>query len=134
GTGYSSLEQLRTLPFDRLKIDRSFVSELGEPEGRSTIVDAIISLSRGLNMPITAEGIEDERILGTLKSMGQMKGQGYLYGRPETADQVRNRLRDEGLLIQTKAEVVAEKVAPKVPQEPAPDDHEDALRQYRGGR
>ncbi|QUL39099.1 bifunctional diguanylate cyclase/phosphodiesterase [Erythrobacter sp. JK5] len=100
GTGYSSLEQLRTLPFDRLKIDRSFVSELGDPDGRTKIVDAIISLGRGLNMPITAEGIEDEHILETLKTMGKLKGQGYLYGRPETAEQVRERLRAEGKLAE----------------------------------
>jgi len=98
GTGYSSLEQLRTLPFDRLKIDRSFISELNNPEGRSKIVDAIISLGRGLDMPITAEGIEDEQILESLKKMGRLKGQGYLYGRPETAAEVRKRLRANGRL------------------------------------
>ena len=58
GTGYSSLSQLRSLPFDRLKIDRSFVSELaGEGDGRA-LVEAIISLGKGLSMPVTAEGIE----------------------------------------------------------------------------
>lgn len=98
GTGYSSLEQLRTLPFDRLKIDRSFVSELSSPSAKSTIVDAIVSLGRGLNLPMTAEGIEDEAILDQLKQMGKLKGQGYLYGRPESADQVRERLAKSGRL------------------------------------
>jgi diguanylate cyclase (GGDEF)-like protein len=92
GTGYSSLEQLRTLPFDRLKIDRSFISELRDPSGGSQIVNAIVSLGRGLDLPITAEGIEDEAILDALKKMGKLKGQGYLYGKPETAEQVRQRL------------------------------------------
>ncbi len=96
GTGYSSLEQLRTLPFDRLKIDRSFVSELNKPNSNSKIVDAIVSLARGLNMPITAEGIEDEAILDTLKNMGTLKGQGYLYGKPESADEVQSRLEALG--------------------------------------
>lgn len=105
GTGYSSLEQLRTLPFDRLKIDRSFIAELNSPEGRSKIVDAIVSLGRGLNMPITAEGIEDEQILETLKKMGRLKGQGYLYGRPETAAEVRERLRESGQLAERPVEV-----------------------------
>lgn len=100
GTGYSSLEQLRTLPFDRLKIDRSFVAELGSPSADSRIVDAIISLGRGLNLPMTAEGIEDEAILGVLRKMGKLKGQGYFYGKPETAQQVRERLTREGKLIQ----------------------------------
>lgn len=101
GTGYSSFEQLRTLPFDRLKIDRSFIAELSESEGRSRIVDAIVSLGRGLNLPITAEGVEDEKILAALKEMGGLKAQGYIYGRPETADQVRQRLRLAGLLSDT---------------------------------
>lgn len=100
GTGYSSFEQLRTLPFDRLKIDRSFIAELRQNEGRSRIVDAIVSLGRGLNLPITAEGVEDETILAALKDMGGLKAQGYIYGKPETADQVRQRLRLAGLLTE----------------------------------
>ncbi|WP_299192065.1 EAL domain-containing protein [uncultured Erythrobacter sp.] len=98
GTGYSSLEQLRTLPFDRLKIDRSFVSELNDPNSNSKIVDAIVSLGRGLELPITAEGIEDETILNVLKKMGKLKGQGYLYGKPENGAQVRERLAISGKL------------------------------------
>ena len=98
GTGYSSLAQLRSLPFDRLKIDRSFISELGSDDAQSRIVDAIVSLGRGLDMPITAEGIEDEQILFALKQMGDLKGQGYLYGKPEPAQDVRERLTMHGLL------------------------------------
>jgi len=101
GTGYSSLEQLRTLPFDRLKIDRSFVGELSSPTARSPIVDAIVSLGRGLDLPMTVEGIEDEVILGQLKQMGKLKGQGFLYGRPESAEQVRKRLARAGKLAGT---------------------------------
>ncbi|MEP5937517.1 MAG: EAL domain-containing protein [Erythrobacter sp.] len=99
GTGYSSLEQLRSLPFDRIKIDRSFISELRNADASSKIVDAIVSLGKGLDMPITAEGIEDKQILDSLKEMGHLKGQGYLYGRPETAAQVQNRLRGVGKLL-----------------------------------
>ncbi|MCK0100387.1 EAL domain-containing protein [Qipengyuania sp. S6317L1] len=98
GTGYSSLEQLRTLPFDRLKIDRSFVRELSSPSAKSTIVDAIVSLGRGLDLPMTAEGIEDEIILDQLKKLGKLKGQGFLYGQPESAMQVRERLSKLGQL------------------------------------
>ncbi|WP_298333176.1 EAL domain-containing protein [uncultured Erythrobacter sp.] len=98
GTGYSSLEQLRSLPFDRLKIDRSFVSELSSPEAKSPIVDAIVYLGRGLDLPMTVEGIEDEAILGQLKQMGKLKGQGYLYGRPESGAEVRKRLAANGKL------------------------------------
>ncbi|MEL6877041.1 MAG: EAL domain-containing protein [Pseudomonadota bacterium] len=98
GTGYSSLEQLRSLPFDRLKIDRTFIRELRNPDASAKIVDAIVSLGKGLNMPITAEGIEDEGILKLLKSMGTLKGQGYHYGKPESAEQVRERLKAAGRL------------------------------------
>jgi diguanylate cyclase (GGDEF)-like protein len=98
GTGYSSLEQLRNLPFDRIKIDRSFVSELKEPNKRSRIVEAIVSLGRGLDLPLTAEGVEDEEILKALKSMGRLKAQGYFYGYPEDADAVRARLKAQGKL------------------------------------
>ena len=98
GTGYSSLEQLRSLPFDRLKIDRAFVTELRETNSTSSIVDAIVSLGKGLDMPITAEGIEDHATLKALRKMGKLKGQGYLYGQPETAKQVRQRLSAQGKL------------------------------------
>ena len=99
GTGYSSLELLRSLPFDRIKIDRSFVAELREPGRKSTIVEAIVALGRGLELPLTAEGVEDEEILTALKSMGRLKAQGYLYGHPEDADAVRARLRTAGRLV-----------------------------------
>jgi diguanylate cyclase (GGDEF)-like protein len=98
GTGYSSFEQLRNLPFDRIKIDRSFISELREPGKKSRIVEAIISLGRGLDLPLTAEGVEDEEILTALKSMGRLKAQGYFYGMPEDADAVRVRLKAVGKL------------------------------------
>lgn len=94
GTGYSSLSQLQSLPFDRLKIDRSFVGDLarGKGESGSKIIDAIIALGDGLSIPITAEGIEDEETLELLKKMGPLKGQGYHYGQPETSEQVKHRL------------------------------------------
>ena len=98
GTGYSSLSQLRSLPFDRLKIDKAFISELKSKEGGAKLVDAILSMSDGLKLPVTAEGIEDEVVLARLQTMGKMKGQGYHYGKPEPAAKVRERLRKAGLL------------------------------------
>jgi diguanylate cyclase (GGDEF)-like protein len=98
GTGFSSLAQLRTLPFDRLKIDRSFVSEIGTFEHSDKLVRAIVSLGDGLDLPITAEGIEDPQILDKLRTMGRLKGQGYHYGRPEGIEAVRARLSSAGLL------------------------------------
>ena len=112
GTGYSSLSQLRSLPFDRLKIDRSFVGELtGEAMG-SDLVEAIISLGRGLSMPVTAEGVETASILAALREMGQIKGQGYLYGKPEDAAATRERLA--GLNLLTTRETVPVALATSV--------------------
>ncbi len=107
GTGFSSLSQLRTLPFDRIKIDRSFVADLGEDEASNELVEAIISLGRGMSLPITAEGIENARALDALKAMGELKGQGYLYGRPEDANTTRNRLAELDLLTGEKAAEIA---------------------------
>jgi EAL domain-containing protein (putative c-di-GMP-specific phosphodiesterase class I) len=98
GTGYSSLAQLRSLPFDRLKIDRSFVTEMTRDGGNSELVRAIISLGRGLALPVTAEGIEDLEVLAALQDMGTIKGQGFLYGRPEDAAATRHRLSELNLL------------------------------------
>ena len=98
GMGYSSLSQLRTLPFDRLKIDRSFIRDLKHDDTNAKLVGAIISMGAGLDLPLVAEGIENDAILKTLRGMGQLKGQGYHYGRPEPADQVLERLAALDLL------------------------------------
>ncbi|MEX0341437.1 MAG: putative bifunctional diguanylate cyclase/phosphodiesterase [Erythrobacter sp.] len=108
GTGYSSLAQLRSLPFDRLKIDRAFIAELKEEEHGAKLVDAIVAMSDGLKLPVTAEGIENEFVLEALKRMGKMKGQGYHYGRPEPAAQVLERLDEQGLLAKDKLDNVTE--------------------------
>lgn len=98
GMGYSSLSQLRTLPFDRLKIDRSFIRDLKHDDTSAKLVGAIISMGVGLELPLVAEGIENDAILKTLRSMGQLKGQGYHYGRPEPGDLVIERLAALDLL------------------------------------
>jgi diguanylate cyclase (GGDEF)-like protein len=98
GTGYSSLSQLRALPFDRLKIDRSFVADLGGEGVSRDLVEAIVTLGRGLSLPVTAEGVESPAILQALQMMGELKGQGYLYGEPEDAATTRKRLVKMNLL------------------------------------
>ena len=98
GAGYSSLAQLRSLPFDRLKIDRSFVTSMPDSRDSATIVQAISSLGEGLGLPITAEGVENIEVVAELQRLGQFNAQGYLYGRPEPADKIRERLADLGLL------------------------------------
>lgn len=93
GTGYSSLAQLRSLPFDRIKIDRSFVSSLIDNSDSAAIVHAIAMLGKGLNLPVTAEGIETDAVLDHLMQYGQIKGQGYLYGRPRPAGELTEWLK-----------------------------------------
>jgi diguanylate cyclase (GGDEF)-like protein/PAS domain S-box-containing protein len=82
GTGYSSLNYLRRLPVDGMKIDRSFVSELGLATEDDAIVSAIIQLGHTLGLGITAEGVETEDQAAILRKLGCDTAQGYLFGRP----------------------------------------------------
>ena len=108
GTGFSSLAHLRALPFDRIKIDRSFVSSiLRNPESRA-IVKAINGLGESLGMPITAEGIEDKKTESELRSIGCAKGQGWYYGRPLTADEAQTLLAERHLLPERDEEDAAD--------------------------
>jgi len=85
GTGFTSINQLRELPFDRIKIDRGFVTTLIDRKDNAAIVDAIATLGQGLGMTVTAEGIETEEILERLRTYGNIRGQGFLYGQPQSA-------------------------------------------------
>lgn len=82
GTGYSSLSTLRTFPFDKLKIDRSFVAGLAVNEQDRAIVRAVLGLARGLGLPVVAEGVETELQLHMLRTEGCEQMQGWLIGRP----------------------------------------------------
>ncbi len=82
GTGYSSLSYLRRFPFDKLKIDRSFMQGLGEDGESDAIVRAILALGRSLRLEVTAEGVETETQLRMLRHYGCDQAQGYLLGRP----------------------------------------------------
>jgi len=82
GTGYSSLTQLRIFPFDRLKIDRSFVKDLPAGGGAAAIVRAVIGLGHSLGIPVTAEGVETREQLAELMREGCDAAQGYYFGRP----------------------------------------------------
>lgn len=87
GTGYSSLSYLRQFPFDVLKIDRSFVRQIGDGTGDSAIVSAIIAIGKSLNFLIVAEGIETQEQNSYLQAQGCVLGQGYLFSRPLPAEQ-----------------------------------------------
>jgi EAL domain-containing protein (putative c-di-GMP-specific phosphodiesterase class I) len=82
GTGYSSLGYLRRFPFDRLKIDRSFVVDAAQGGGALAIIEAITSLGRSLGMVTTAEGVETTAQFDVVRAAGCGEVQGYLFSRP----------------------------------------------------
>ncbi|GJD36805.1 EAL domain-containing protein [Methylobacterium aerolatum] len=88
GTGYSSLSYLRSFPFDKIKIDQSFVRDLCEEDGTDFIVRAVIGLGASLGMTTTAEGVETEAQLLRLRAEGCDEVQGYLFSRPVPIGQV----------------------------------------------
>ncbi|HEX7247081.1 MAG TPA: EAL domain-containing protein [Actinomycetota bacterium] len=88
GTGYSSLSRLRDMPVDVLKIDRSFVSNVGADEQSASIVGAFLDLARGLGMTTLAEGIETNEELAFLRERGCMLGQGFLFSKPVPPEEI----------------------------------------------
>ncbi len=88
GTGYSSLSYLRLFPIDHLKLDRSFVKDIGTGPDSDTICDATLSLAHSLGLRLVAEGVETPEQLAYLKARGADLIQGYLYSRPLSADQL----------------------------------------------
>ena len=105
GTGYSSLAHLRALPFDRIKIDRSFVSSINENAESAAIVNAITRLSDSLGLPVTAEGVETGAIEQRLRTLGVHKGQGWHFGKPMPIDQVNKLLAEKNLLPARRAAI-----------------------------
>jgi diguanylate cyclase (GGDEF)-like protein len=98
GTGYSSLAHLRALPFDRIKIDKSFVTSIIENSESAAIVNAITRLGDSLGLSVTAEGIEDAQIEERLRQLGCHKGQGWHFGRPASIAATRTLLAERNLL------------------------------------
>ena len=93
GTGYSSLSYLRSFPFDKIKIDRSFVSELASSNDSLAIVRAVTGLGKSLGIVTTAEGVETEQQLDMLRSLGCTEMQGYLFSAAKPAAEIRQLLR-----------------------------------------
>jgi diguanylate cyclase (GGDEF)-like protein/PAS domain S-box-containing protein len=93
GTGYSSLSYLRNFPFDKIKIDQSFVRDLGSNRDAQAIVRSIISLGKGLGVTITAEGVETEAELSCLRNEGCHEGQGFLFSRARPNAEIVSLLR-----------------------------------------
>ncbi len=97
----SSLANLCALPFDRIKIDRNLIAGLGRSSDSNAVIEAITSLGRGMDLPITAEGIESPEILDELRKLGPFVGQGDIYGRPLSAADLQSELSTQNLLAQT---------------------------------
>jgi diguanylate cyclase (GGDEF)-like protein len=96
GTGYSSLAYLRRFPFDKLKIDKSFVRSLERSPDAAAIVHAIVGLGRGLGMKVTAEGVETAEQQLFLRAAGVHSMQGYRFGRPGSPNLISTRLAIPG--------------------------------------
>ncbi len=94
GTGYSSLRHLQSLPFDKLKIDASFVGAMTADKESQKIVAAVVGLGHSLGLSTVAEGIETEQTAALLRDLGCDLGQGWLFGRPDSADQIDALLRE----------------------------------------
>ena len=102
GTGYSSLGYLRSAPFDKIKIDQSFVKGSASPGNRNAaIIAAIVTLARTMGMETTAEGVEVQDEIDLVRELGCSHIQGYVYGRGVTADEVTLQLAEGGMLDPT---------------------------------
>jgi diguanylate cyclase (GGDEF)-like protein len=95
GTGYSSLSYLRSFPFDKIKIDRSFISDLSESAESLVIVRSIVSLARSLGITITAEGVENAEQVSHLRGLGCDEAQGFYFSRPRRSDALVSLLSED---------------------------------------
>ncbi|WP_371815080.1 putative bifunctional diguanylate cyclase/phosphodiesterase [Bradyrhizobium sp. CCBAU 51753] len=92
GTGYSSLSYLQRFPFDKIKIDRAFIKDLGATGASSTIVQAVVNIAAASDMTTTAEGVETEQQRTMLRLLGCTEMQGYLFSRPVSGAEIRRLL------------------------------------------
>jgi EAL domain-containing protein (putative c-di-GMP-specific phosphodiesterase class I) len=88
GTGYSSLSYLRSFPFDKIKIDQSFIRDLLSSSDSPKIVESVIRLARSLNMAVTAEGVELKQQLEVLREMDCTEMQGFLFSTPRPVEEI----------------------------------------------
>jgi len=98
GSGFSSLSHLSALPFDKIKIDRSFVASIGKNRRSAAIVRAVTTMAQALDVPVVAEGIEDAGTHEALLQMGCASGQGWYFGKPIAAEDVPHMLRQSEAL------------------------------------
>ena len=126
GMGFSSLSQLRGLHFDRLKLHRGLISNRVEDSDSRAIVESIVTLGRGLGLPIVVEGVDSASLAAELAAMGDFRGQGYYFGEPLPADETR------ALIEQLHAG--DDKTGEETGEEPTPPTLPDPLNQAPGAR
>jgi diguanylate cyclase (GGDEF)-like protein len=103
GTGYSSLNYLRKFPFQKIKIDQSFIAGLGEERDAQAIIGAVAGLGARLDKVVVAEGIETEEQMKQVRTHGCHEGQGHLFGEPMTAEAIRTQLETSTTVAQLVA-------------------------------
>jgi len=103
GTGYSSLNYLRKFPFQKIKIDQSFIQGLGEERDAQAIIGAVAGLGASLDKTVVAEGIETEEQMRQVKAHGCHEGQGHFFGEPMTAETIHARLAESTSVAQLVA-------------------------------
>ncbi|WP_263355565.1 putative bifunctional diguanylate cyclase/phosphodiesterase [Acidicapsa ligni] len=97
GTGYSSLSYLQRMPIDAVKLDRSFVRDLTTDQATVSMVRSVLAMAKALNLRVVTEGVETEQQLEILRSLGCDEAQGFLLGRPETAEMALRRVLESPL-------------------------------------
>jgi diguanylate cyclase (GGDEF)-like protein/PAS domain S-box-containing protein len=103
GTGYSSLSYLRSFPFDKIKIDRSFVKDISEEDSSLAIIRGVTSLARSLNMTTTVEGVETEEQLDYVRPLGCAEIQGYLVSPPKLLEEISRQFLPRSEVASTAA-------------------------------
>ncbi|MDU6325904.1 putative bifunctional diguanylate cyclase/phosphodiesterase, partial [Bradyrhizobium sp.] len=111
GTGYSSLSTLQVFPFDKIKVDKSFIQSVETSVHAAAIVKATLLLGRSLNIPVLAEGVETEQHLAFLREEGCSSVQGFLFGKPLPQEAIHRMIRDVGATQAVVAEVAVKNAA-----------------------
>ena len=114
GTGYSSMSYLQRFPIDKLKIDRSFISDVASNADDASIVRAIISLAHGLRLKVIAEGVESEEQLGILRRMGCDQYQGFFRSAAVPAADIEKFLRDDTARVKHQVETEIDRTQSKL--------------------